>query len=277
MTYSTYALPVSLQDNERFRSTTVNLNQISWSHLEVVTLKSDFVVADIGCGDGEIVIYLLDKVYKIYAIDLSQEKLDKVKENVETWILNNLDKKVATVEYLCLDVTKNTIIPHNSLDLVFMRYVFNNINTSMHDTILSNIHKILKPEGKLVCEEPIWKTLHCSQNQDIIIEFKTFLCDQNKKRNLDRNTGISVLNKILNSNKYSLNYYNIINRHITVKEFKAMYHFLISIIKTEINNERCENYNALFESWTSVIDSLPEDESVKIQTSGTACITAIKI
>lgn len=277
MAYSTYAFPVSSQDNERFGSTTVNLNCISWSHLRETVLDVHFVVADIGCGDGEIIIYLLDKVYKIYAIDLSQEKLGKVKENVHTWILNNPNKRVATLEYLCIDITKDTTIPHDSLDLVFMRFVFNNINITMHDIILSNIHKILKPGGKLVCEEPIWKTLHCSQNQDIINEFKTFLCDQNKKRDLDRNTGISVLNKVLDSNKYSLDYYNIINRHITVNEFKAMYHFLISIIGTEINNEECQNYDVLFKTWTSVIDSLPEDESIKIQTSGTACITAIKI
>ena len=123
---STYALPVSLEDNQRFDSTSLTLDQISWTHLKkagiVSNVTSDLLpltVADIGCGNGLITLYLLDKVDKIYAIDYLQTQLDETKKRVEQWIINNSGKPKANVEYICLDITKKITILQESIDLVF--------------------------------------------------------------------------------------------------------------------------------------------------------------
>lgn len=272
MSYKTYAIPISSLDNISFNSISRTLDDISISHLEKAGLQPNFIVADIGCGDGTIVIKLLTRVKKIYAIDISQKKLDETKENVDMWINNNPNIRLASVEYLCIDITKEIHVLKNMVDIVFVRFVFNNINVNEHNIIVNNLKEILAPQGKLLCEEPVWDNLFCLKYQNIINKFKKFLHEQNKMHHLERNTGL-LLPMMFLGNGYKVKFYEVVDRNITSLEFKAMYHFLMKIIMDEMSNEEVVRWQESFEEWNTVIDSM--DGDIVIQTAGTGCITVV--
>jgi len=280
-----YQLPVGSKDNERLKFQSDTLKQVSYPHLEQAGLNAEMIVADIGCGNGMMILHFLDiGVKEIYAIDASKEQLDETAKNVNFWLECNPDK-TANVVYVQIDITKD-IDPNlkDKIDLAFIRFVMNNIRIQDHHNALNNIKSLLKPGGKCVCEESVWDNIFCSSCPEEVEEYKKYLYDDAFKGGdgIDRNVG-KYLPKLFTESNYDIDYYQILNRHVTPLELKTMYNSIIKIVKNKLvidenkSEEEKKKIFAMFDKWDIAFNTIPEnDNNVKVQTSGTGCITASK-
>jgi precorrin-6B methylase 2 len=111
-------------------------------------LKSGSQVADIGCHEGYLSIKLstvTGSSGKVYAVDVEQGKLNKLKTNLEKRSIENV-----------IPVKGDYDDPHlflNSLDAVFLLDTYHEMD--QHDIILQHIKASLKPDGRLILCEPI--------------------------------------------------------------------------------------------------------------------------
>lgn len=104
--------------------------------LEFVPDNKEQIILDLGCGTGTLTAQLRNLGSKIIGVDSSQSMIDKAKEqfdNIEFMIYDALDLPF-----------------ENEFNVVFSNAVFHWI--SDHDALLSNVHKVLKSDGLLVCE-----------------------------------------------------------------------------------------------------------------------------
>ena len=104
--------------------------------LEFVPKNDKQAILDLGCGTGTLTIQLADYCNKIVGVDSSQSMIDKAKKQ-----FSNIEFKICDALALPFE---------HEFDVVFSNAVFHWI--SDHNTLLKNIHKVLKPHGLLVCE-----------------------------------------------------------------------------------------------------------------------------
>ena len=104
--------------------------------LEFIPDKKEQTILDLGCGTGTLTAQLVNLGSKVIGVDSSQNMVDKAKEQ-----FSNIEFRVC--DALDLPFEKEW-------DVVFSNAVFHWI--SDHNTLLQNIHKVLKPRGLLVCE-----------------------------------------------------------------------------------------------------------------------------
>lgn len=104
--------------------------------LEFVPKNDEQSILDLGCGTGVLTAQLAELCDKIIGVDSSQSMIDKAEKQ-----FNNIEFRVCDALALPFE---------NEFDIVFSNAVFHWI--SDHNTLLKNIHKVLKPQGLLVCE-----------------------------------------------------------------------------------------------------------------------------
>ncbi len=104
--------------------------------LEFVPENKEQTILDLGCGTGTLTAQLRNLGSKVVGVNSSQSMIDKAKEQFD-----NIDFMVCDVLDLPFE---------NEFDVVFSNAVFHWI--SNHDALLSNVHKVLKSDGLLVCE-----------------------------------------------------------------------------------------------------------------------------
>lgn len=139
-------------------------------------LKSGSHVADVGCHEGYFAIKLSGVVRsgKVYAVDISSSKVEKLKQHLEKRNINNVE--------VILGKEDNPGLPANTLDAVIIVDTYHEMDR--HDAILQHIRTALKPGGRLLICEPI------SDDR------KTFpRADQEKKHELGMDFALSDLKK----------------------------------------------------------------------------------
>lgn len=104
--------------------------------LEFVPKNDEQAILDLGCGTGILTVQLAELCNKVIGVDSSQSMIDKAKE------------QFGNIEFMVCDALALPF--ENEFDVVFSNAVFHWI--SDHDALLINIHKVLKPQGLLVCE-----------------------------------------------------------------------------------------------------------------------------
>jgi tRNA A58 N-methylase Trm61 len=122
--------------------------QRSTEIIRELDIKSGSKVADVGCHEGYMTIKLAIAVGvggKVYAVDVSQSKLDKLKSNITK-------RNIKNVEMIKGDYD-NPKLPNNILDAVIILDTYHEMDD--HDKILQHIKAALKPGGRLVLCEPI--------------------------------------------------------------------------------------------------------------------------
>ena len=113
-----------------------------------LNLKPGSSVADIGCHEGYMTFKLSTVVGEkgnVYAVDLAQDKLDKLKAYQEEKNIKN----IITIK----GENDNPKLPLHSLDGVIIVDTYHEMDD--HDTILQHIMAALKTGGRLVLCEPI--------------------------------------------------------------------------------------------------------------------------
>lgn len=116
--------------------------------IRLMNIKAGSVVADVGCHEGYMTVKLANAVGgsgKVYAVDVEQYKLDRLKNHLEA-------RKITNVSLVKGDYD-NPKLPARSLDAVIILDTYHEMDD--HDEILQHIKTSLKPGGRLVICEPI--------------------------------------------------------------------------------------------------------------------------
>jgi ubiquinone/menaquinone biosynthesis C-methylase UbiE len=115
--------------------------------IKLLNINRSSHVADIGCHEGYMT-FKLSKVVangSVYAVDVDQPKLDKLKGHIEDEGLMNI--QVIKGDY------DNPKLPPDKLDAVLILDTYHEMDD--HDEILQHVKASLKHGGRLVICEPI--------------------------------------------------------------------------------------------------------------------------
>jgi len=126
--------------------------------IQQLNLKTDSHVADVGCHEGYMTVKLaaLVKTGKVYAVDVEQPKLYKLK-------INLTNRKLENVIAIKGDYD-NPKLPANTLDAVIIVDTYHEMDE--HDKILQHIKAALKTGGRLVLCEAIADARRESTRED---------------------------------------------------------------------------------------------------------------
>lgn len=93
---------------------------------------------DFGCGDGATEMFMLQHFshWQIDAIDVSEQSILVAKE-----------RALSNVAFSVFDGS-NTSFPDNTFDVVFIAGVLHHVNFSLHQQLLSEVFRVLKPGGR---------------------------------------------------------------------------------------------------------------------------------
>jgi ubiquinone/menaquinone biosynthesis C-methylase UbiE len=129
------------------REQTANAIQPPEQVMDLVGIRPGLVVGEVGAGRGRVTVHLAVRVGekgKIYANDVDPRAIEYLKERCRRQGLSNVE----TILGLANDVR----FPPNSLDLVFMSWVFHHVDKPV--PLLKSLMPGLKPWGLVVMVEP---------------------------------------------------------------------------------------------------------------------------
>ncbi len=115
--------------------------------IKQLNIKNGSKVADIGCHEGYMTFKLANEVGdegNVFAVDVSQDKLDKLKAHIDQRKVNNITLVKGDYD--------NPKLP-DQLDAVIILDAYHEMDD--HDQILQHVKAALKPGGRLVLCEPI--------------------------------------------------------------------------------------------------------------------------
>lgn len=229
---STYMCPFG-SDSPRLTLQSNVLAKHTQEHLQKAGIHPEAIIADVGCGNGMISCYLLDKVKTIYAVDASTEQLEIAKQNIERTITDNNIQNPAKIVYIQADVTKNLELPE-AVDFVFIRLVLTHINKQYYEHFVNNLFNVIKPGGKLLNEEPINK-LYCNTYEDLFSRLAQFITNMFISAGNDWNVG-SKLAEIYGS-KFGVEDYDQVEVNADPIVFKQLRLAGINSMKIRLANQ----------------------------------------
>jgi ubiquinone/menaquinone biosynthesis C-methylase UbiE len=116
--------------------------------IENLNIKAGSRVADIGCHEGYFTMKLAPRVGndgKVYAVDISKDKIEKLKKHL-------VDRKIQNVDAI-VGEEDNPHLPSRTLDAVLIVDTYHEMDA--HQQILEHINESLRIGGRLVICEPV--------------------------------------------------------------------------------------------------------------------------
>jgi len=112
--------------------------------MQLLPLKEGAAVADLGCGGGAFTLEFarrLGPAGEVYAVDVNASHLAYVRDEARKAELNNRIILVLAEE-------DDSLLPENSIDLVFSRFSYHHIKEQIK--YFTHLKRALKPTGSLV-------------------------------------------------------------------------------------------------------------------------------
>lgn len=136
----------------------VNFSSLNKAIFEQVSLPDDAVIADLGCRDAAFLSGFLeafpDKIKSAVGVDVN----DKGFKNV---------KYKKPIKLKVMDCSKKLEFDDNTFDFVFSKDMFECVPDK--DFLVSEIHRILKPGGTVVCVNCDWESIaYNGKNKELI-------------------------------------------------------------------------------------------------------------
>lgn len=125
---------------------------------EQIKLPDNAVVADLGCRDAGFLVGLQqafpDEISQAIGVDITDK-----------WFENAKHQK--KIKLKIMDCSKRLQFPDNTFDLVFSADMFECVTDK--DFLVSEIHRILKPGGVVICVNCDWESvIYNGENKDLI-------------------------------------------------------------------------------------------------------------
>lgn len=133
-----------LGSDEFIKSNGLKLHWRVKEMLSNIKFKKNDSVLDLGCGRGDISIFIAEKTNKVIGIDYSSDAI-KIASEIRKKLNKNLQKKI---EFLKMDAT-NLKFQQNSFDKVIAIDIFEHLYTEELESTMSEIKRVLKPNGIL--------------------------------------------------------------------------------------------------------------------------------
>jgi len=115
--------------------------------LDLIGIRPGLIIGEVGAGRGRVTVHLAARVGdkgKIYANDIDSAAIDYLKERCRRQGISNVEVITGLVD--------DARFPQNSLDLVFMSWVFHHVDKPV--PLLRSLMPSLKPWGSVVMVEP---------------------------------------------------------------------------------------------------------------------------
>ena len=118
------------------RKTWQNVDEI----LDLIELKHNYLVADLGCGSGYFTIPFSYKVKKIYGIDVQKEMLDFLEQKIQRCNLSNIELLLSEADKIPLE--------DKSVDLLITVNTLHEFRTK--EKVIGEIQRVIKFGGKAI-------------------------------------------------------------------------------------------------------------------------------
>ncbi|SFC49515.1 class I SAM-dependent methyltransferase [Clostridium uliginosum] len=135
--------------------------------------KSSTII-DLGCGSGGNSLYLHEKGYKVIACDYSNEALKIV------------NKHISDIETLNIDITKKLHFEDDSIEIIVADLSLHYFNEATTKEILTEIKRVLKKEGYLICRLNSLDDVNYGSKEGIEIEKHYYSTKAGYKRFFDK-------------------------------------------------------------------------------------------
>jgi ubiquinone/menaquinone biosynthesis C-methylase UbiE len=106
----------------------------------------DKLVLELGCGQGDFAIWLLDQGAKVFGIDISEFNITRCREKAYA---RNIDQTRYTFSVMN---AHQTIFPSRHFDRVVGTGILHHLDLS---AAMTEIDRILKPQAKPILQEPL--------------------------------------------------------------------------------------------------------------------------
>lgn len=139
-----YYLSVCLGSDEYKKSHGQSVNKTVKDLLKKIPVSKNCLMLDIGCGRGDISLFLARKTKKVIGIDYSKDAIrlaNKARRNSPKIIQERTVFKQMDAEFMDF--------ADNKFDIIISIDVFEHLTRSQLEKVMKNIKRILKPEGVL--------------------------------------------------------------------------------------------------------------------------------
>ena len=136
----------------------VNYQSLNKAILEQIDLPDNAVIADLGCRDATFLISFQEIFSNKIKLAIGVDINDKGFKNI---------KYKKPIKLKVMDCSKKLKFDDNTFDFVFTKDMFECISDK--DFLVSEIHRILKPGGTVICVNCDWDSIaYNGENKEII-------------------------------------------------------------------------------------------------------------
>ncbi|HJD59714.1 MAG TPA: class I SAM-dependent methyltransferase [Rickettsia endosymbiont of Omalisus fontisbellaquei] len=225
-----YYLEVGKKGEERLNILNQIINDSSCKFLLKMGLKSGMKILELGCGTGQMAIWLAKQVMPqgtVIAIDNSTQQIEIAQKSAQEAGVNNIEFHVISVKNI------DSLDLNNKIDLVFARFLFAHLTE--RQSVLNTVKNVLKLEtGIIVLQEPISSQKFCYPENPALNQLTALSLKVNQYFNKDFNLGMKL---------------GELYKNAGLKVLDCQYHDSLSKTK----NEKLQFYRSLEEAEPTVL------------------------
>lgn len=226
--------------------------EATYKLLHEAGLTSGMVVCDMGCGSGEMTLYLAKQVGPaghVYAVDVSEEQLEIVRKKVKESGLEN-------VTCLRADVQDAAQLTMTNVDFVYSRLILMHLSDSQ--VALNNMYQLLKPSGVMTLQETTWEKIYTNYPTKLAYQFRDAIIKLGQSRGANYNIGRLLPKMCAALRNADVSSYEIEDK-IKLWMFKDLMRFRLAETKDQLISSGMVSAE-LLQAWEQEYEAMPDHD-----------------